>query len=192
MLLWIKFNLDFSKVPFMKNFLLLTALFFVFILFTGATVITNNEPKPLKVYEKDGVIINSYDYNRLEYFLKRNNDTTYIINFWATWCVPCVEELPSFEKLNKEFKNKKVKVILVSLDMSKQVESRLIPFIQKKKIQSKVVLLNDPDANAWIERVDKSWSGAIPATIIYKNKNSKFYEKSFTYEELEKEVNQFN
>ena len=174
----------------MKKILMFSGLLVVFILVTGASVLTENEPKPLKVYQKDGVVVNSYDYNGLEYFLKKDNDTTYIINFWATWCVPCVEELPSYEKLNTEYKDKKVKVILVSLDMSKQIESRLLPFIQKKKLQSKVVLLNDPDANAWIEKVDKSWSGAIPATIIYKKQERKFYEKSFTYEELEKEVNQ--
>ena len=176
----------------MKKILMLSGLLSIFLLITGASIYTDSEPKPLKIYQKDGVVVNSYDYNSLEYFLKKDNDTTYVVNFWATWCVPCVEELPSFEKLNKEYKDKKVKVILVSLDMSKQIESRLIPFIQKKKLQSKVVLLNDPDANAWIEKVDKSWSGAIPATIIYKKQNRKFYERSFTYGELEKEVNQFN
>lgn len=176
----------------MKKILLFSGLLLVFAVATGASVYNENEPMPLKVYRKDGVAVNSYDYKALEYFLKKDNDTTYVVNFWATWCVPCVEELPSFEKLNAGYKDKKVKVILVSLDMSKQIESRLLPFIQKKKLQSKVVVLNDPDANAWIEKVDKSWSGAIPATIIYKKQERKFYERSFTYEELEKEVNQFN
>ncbi|MFY0482216.1 redoxin domain-containing protein [Flavobacterium sp. PLA-1-15] len=176
----------------MKKFLMMLGLLLAFVLITGASTYNDNEPKPLKVYQKDGVVVNSYDYKSLEYFLKKDNDTTYVINFWATWCVPCVEELPSFEKLNAKYKDKKVKVILVSLDMSKQIESRLLPFIKNKNLQSKVVLLNDPDANAWIEKVDKSWSGAIPATIIYKKQNRKFFERSFTYEELEKEVNQFN
>lgn len=179
------------KNDLMRKILMLSGLLVVFTLM-GVSIYDENEPKPLKVYQKDGVTVNSYDYNSLEYFLKKDNDTTYVVNFWATWCVPCVEELPSFEKLNAEYKDKKVKVILVSLDMSKQIESRLLPFMQKKKLQSKVVLLNDPDANAWIERVDKSWSGAIPATVIYKKQNRKFYERSFTYKELEKEVNQFN
>jgi hypothetical protein len=84
-----------------------------------------------------------------------------------------------------------VKVLLVSLDMHKMVESRLIPFIKEKNLQSDVVLLRDPDANSWIGKVDKNWSGAIPATVIYRNDKRNFYEKSFTYEELEKEVNNF-
>lgn len=176
----------------MKKILLFSTVLVVFICTAGASIYKDNEPKPLKVYQKDGVVVNAYDYKALTYFLQKDNDTTYVVNFWATWCVPCVEELPYFEQLNAEYKDKKVKVILVSLDMSKQVERRLIPFIRNKKIQSKVVLLSDPDANAWIEKVDKSWSGAIPATVIYKKQNRKFYERSFTYEALEKEVNQFN
>lgn len=149
-------------------------------------------PTPLKVYEKDGVKVNAYDFEKLDYFLKKKNDTTYVVNFWATWCVPCVEELPHFEKLNADYKDEKVKVLLVSLDMHKMVESKLIPFIKDKNLQSDVVLLRDPDANSWIAKVDKSWSGAIPATIIYKGDERKFYEKAFTYEELQKEVDGFS
>lgn len=148
-------------------------------------------PKPMKVYSKDGVTVNGYDFNGLDYFLKKDNDTTYVVNFWATWCVPCVEELPYFEKLNAEHKSDKVKVLLVSLDMHKMVESKLLPFIKEKQLGSEVLLLRDPDQNIWLPKVDPSWSGALPATIIYKSDKRKFFEKSFTYEELEKEINKF-
>lgn len=148
-------------------------------------------PKPLKVYEKEGVSINAYDYDKLEYFLNKKDDTTYVVNFWATWCVPCIEELPYFEKLNKEYKTKNVKVLLVSLDMHKMVESKLIPFIKDNNLQSDVVLLRDPDSNRWIPKVDENWTGSIPATIIYNKNKRKFYEKAFTYTELETEVQQF-
>lgn len=157
----------------------------------GGTVQQALQPKPMKVYAKDGVSVKAYDFAGLEYFLKKDNDTTYVVNFWATWCVPCVEELPNFEKLAKTHEDEKVKVLLVSLDMHKMVESKLLPFIKDKQLQSDVVLLRDPDADTWIPKVDPSWSGAIPATVIYKGSKRKFFEKSFTYEELEKEVNNF-
>lgn len=124
-------------------------------------------------------------------FLQKENDTTYVINFWATWCKPCIEELPAFEKVNADFSESKVKVVLVSLDFPNKIESSILPFIEKNNIQSKVVLLDDPNANSWIPKVSLQWSGAIPATVIYKNENRKFYERSFNFEELKTEINSF-
>lgn len=161
---------------------------FLLLFCASFSVAQNNVSKPLKIYTEESTKVSSYDFNGFESYLHKNDDTTYVINFWATWCLPCVKELPYFEQLNEKFKKQKVKVILVSMDMPKKVESSLIPFIKKKKLQAEVVHLDDPDANAWIEKVDKSWSGAIPATLIYNSKTRKFYEQSFTYTELEKEL----
>lgn len=144
--------------------------------------------KPVTIYKNENREVASFDYEHLEPLFEQNDGTTYVINFWATWCLPCVKELPFFEKLNETYKNKNVKVILVSLDFPKKIESQLLPFLERKKVQSTVYVLDDPDANSWIEKVNKDWSGAIPATVIYKGKNKKFFEQSFTYEELEKEL----
>ncbi|HZK09036.1 MAG TPA: TlpA disulfide reductase family protein [Bacteroidales bacterium] len=132
-----------------------------------------------------------YDFEGLHPLLQKQNDTTYFINFWATWCKPCVAELPAFEYLNVKYHDQKVKVLLVSLDFIKNYESRLLPFIKDKKIQSQVVLLNDPRSNEWIDRVSPQWSGAIPATLVYRNNQRMFYERSFTAGELEAEVQKF-
>ena len=140
---------------------------------------------------KEKIEIKSYTYNQLEPLLEKKNDTTCIINFWATWCGPCVKELPYFEKITSTYKDKKVEVILVSLDFPKQVEKKLIPFIKKRNLQSKVVLLDDINEDVWIKAIDSTWSGAIPATIIYNAKSRKFYEKSFDYETLENELKTF-
>jgi thiol-disulfide isomerase/thioredoxin len=110
------------------------------------------------------------------------------VNFWATWCKPCVKELPAFEKLNEVYANDKVKVLLVSLDFIKHFETKVKPFVAEKNLKSDVILLNDPRSNQWIDKVSKEWSGAIPATVIYRGKDRLFYEGSFTYEELEKEM----
>lgn len=144
--------------------------------------------KPNKVYKNENREVQSFNYESLSPIFNYDDDTTYVINFWATWCLPCVKELPYFEKLNELYKDKNVKVILVSLDFPQKIESQLLPFIERKKLASTVYVLDDPDANSWIEKINKNWSGAIPATIIYKGKNKNFFEKSFTYEELEKEL----
>lgn len=132
-----------------------------------------------------------YDFDGFEPYLQRDNDTTYVVNFWATWCKPCIEELPAFEKLNEKYGNRKVKVLLVSLDFIKHYDTKLIPFIRDRELQSDVLLLNDPRSNRWINRVSTEWSGAIPATVIYRGNERGFYEQSFTFEELEEEVKKF-
>jgi thiol-disulfide isomerase/thioredoxin len=129
--------------------------------------------------------ITVYNFEQLEPWLHKDNDTIYVINFWATWCAPCVKEIPDFEKLHAEYKNKKVKVLLVSLDFPNQIESRVLPFIERMKMTSQVVLLNDTRANRWIPLVSEKWSGAIPATLIYGKGFREFYEKEFNFNELE-------
>jgi thiol-disulfide isomerase/thioredoxin len=137
------------------------------------------------------IIVKSYSYSELKPLLEKKDDKIYVINFWATWCAPCVKELPAFEKLNKQYASKNVEVLLVSLDFPKQIEKKLIPFIARKNIQSQVILLDDMNEDVWIKAIDSSWSGAIPATIIYNKNRRNFYEKSFDYETLEAELQTF-
>src|SRR6187402_288932 len=123
------------------------------------------------------------NYSTLEKTVLGDENTIYVVNFWATWCAPCVKELPHFEQLNSE--NKNIKVVLVSLDFKNQFESKLLPFLKKKSINSEVVLLTDKDYNTWLPMVDKEWSGSIPATLIIKNGKKFFAERIFSsYEEL--------
>ncbi|MGY8938645.1 MAG: TlpA family protein disulfide reductase [Flavobacteriales bacterium] len=150
--------------------------------------VTRNDKKETNTSH---INVKSYSYEELKPLLEKKDDKTYVINFWATWCAPCVKELPAFEKLNEEYASKNVEVLLVSLDFPKQKEKKLIPFIVRKNLHSKVVMLDDINEDVWIKAIDSSWSGAIPATIIY-NKNSRnFYEKYFDYETLEAELQTF-
>lgn len=122
------------------------------------------------------------------------NDTVYVINFWATWCKPCVEELPYFEELHENYSIYNLKVSLVSLDFKSQYEKKLIPFVNDKSIKSEVLLLDAPNYNDWISLVNKNWSGSIPATlIIHASTNTRlFLEKQFSsYEELEDLIKPF-
>ena len=153
---------------------------------------TEVKPEENLVAEKSSEIkIEEINYDGLELLLNKNNDKTYVINFWATWCKPCVEELPAFQKLHETYKDQNIEVILVSLDFKKHLNTRLIPFIKEHNLKPTVVLMVDPDQNTWIPKVSSEWSGAIPATIIYNKNKRSFYEESFTYEKLEFELKKF-
>ena len=133
--------------------------------------------------------IPSYDFDQFEQLYRnQSDDMTYVINFWATWCKPCIKELPAFEQLNDKYKDEGVKVVLVSLDLPDLLQNQVIPFVEQKGLKSEVILLDDPDANTWIPKVAEEWSGAIPATLLIKGDQEKFYERSFTYEEIETEL----
>lgn len=154
--------------------------------------VANEEAQIESITNKiDDVQLDIYDFNEFKKFLNVKDNKTHVINFWATWCAPCVKELPHFEKINKKYADKNVEVMLVSLDFPHLYDSKLKPFILDNHLKSKVVALDDVDMNTWIPQIDKNWSGSIPATLIYKNENSKFFEESFTYETLENEVNKF-
>lgn len=151
-----------------------------------------NVYKEFEIKEKvSTTTVKSYTYSQLKPLLEKKDDKTYIVNFWATWCGPCVKELPYFEQINKVYAAKNVEVLLVSLDFPKQVEKKLIPFIEKKNLQSQVVLLDDINEDVWIKAIDSNWSGAIPATIIYNKNKRTFYEQSFDYKTLETELQTF-
>ena len=118
-----------------------------------------------------------------------SSDNTYVINFWATWCRPCVKELPYFEYVNNTYSDKNVKVLLVSLDFPSQIESKIKPYVFTRKIRSKVLLLDDPDLKSWIPKVSDKWGGGIPATLIVNSSNYNFYPNPFSQESLVTEIN---
>ena len=152
---------------------------------------TTLQRNPKEVVENDGIRLEVYDFENFHPFLHRKDDTLYVVNVWATWCAPCIKELPYFEQIGQEYREKPIKVLLVSLDFPDKIVLQVIPFIRKKELQSEVILLDAPDANAWIPEVDPEWSGAIPATVIYDRGNRKFYEQSFTLEQLREAVESF-
>lgn len=125
--------------------------------------------------------------NRIE----NSSDTTYIVNFWATWCAPCVKELPHFDSIHKQYANNKIKVLLVSMDFKENLEAKLAPFIKKKSILSEVVLLDELNGNYFIPKISDDWTGSLPATLIINQKKgiNTFFEKKLSYSFLEDEVN---
>lgn len=97
-------------------------------------------------------------------------DTLYIVNFWATWCVPCVKELPAFNMMHDLYKGKPVKVLLVSFDFKEQYPARLQAWVRKKKLHPEVVWFNETNPTEYIPKIAPRWEGGLPATLLINNK----------------------
>ena len=112
------------------------------------------------------------DYDEFESITQSPSDKIRIFNFWATWCAPCVKEMPDFEKVNAQ--DPEVELMFISLDDGNKT-SRVLEFIQKKGIRAPVYLLDDVDYNKWIDKVSPDWSGAIPATLFISADGTRFF-----------------
>ncbi len=112
-----------------------------------------------------------------------------IINFWATFCIPCIEEIPHFQKMAAKYAASGLELLLVSLDMEDDY-SKVAPFAKKRKFTAPMVWLDETNADYFIPRIDNKWSGSIPATLFINNKTGyrKFIEEQLEEDELEKEV----
>ncbi len=122
---------------------------------------------------------------QLQSSTQQQNDTLYIVNFWATWCRPCVAELPYFEKAAATYANKKLKILLVSVDGMRE-QRKVEAFVNSQKSEASFVLLSEQQPNEWINAVDSSWTGAIPATVFYRRgQKLLFLEKEMTEQELD-------
>lgn len=109
-----------------------------------------------------------------------------VFNFWATWCAPCIKELPYFEEIDQK---EDVKVYLVSLDFQNQLE-KVKKFVSKKSLQSEVLFLDEKNPEEYMLKVSKEWTGAIPATLFVSDLGKTyFYESAFSKEDLQKTVN---
>ncbi|OAQ40751.1 redoxin [Pedobacter psychrophilus] len=126
--------------------------------------------------------------DQLEERIGQGKDTIYVINFWATWCAPCVKEIPNFEKLGVTYRNQPLKVILISVDFKSKLDKAVIPFVKRNNLKSEVYVINEESEQLYIDKISKDWTGSLPATLIVNKQKGtrKFYEQEFTYLQLEK------
>lgn len=119
----------------------------------------------------------------------RESKKPLIVNFWATFCVPCVQEIPWFQDLVKMHRNDSINLLLVSLDLQEDYV-KIKPFAIKRKFTAPIAWLDETNADYFCPKVDSAWSGAIPATLFVNNKKGyrKFYEQQIPEEKLEKEI----
>ncbi|TXJ26644.1 MAG: TlpA family protein disulfide reductase [Chitinophagaceae bacterium] len=154
----------------------LKKLFFGCVLLLGSGLVMGQKVAKVKITELEKMIAESR--------------TPLIINFWATYCKPCIAEMPHFEKLGAKYKEKGLTVVFVSLDMEDDYPVKVDSFVAKRKLQNKVLWLDETNADYFCPKIDPKWSGAMPATLFVNNTKSyrRLLEEELTEEELEKEI----
>lgn len=131
------------------------------------------------------------DFDQMESYYTQDSEVLYVVNFWATWCKPCVREMPLFDALSRK-ENPKVKVIMVSLDFPEELDKTVVPFLNEKNLHPQILLLDAGNPNVWIDRVSPEWGGAIPGTLFIRASDSTrvFVEDEFEKGELTQQVNE--
>lgn len=114
-------------------------------------------------------------FETLEKMMEPNAKKVKVFNFWATWCKPCIKEMPYFEGLHEN--HEQADVNLISFDFPDQLDSRLKPFVARKNIQSNVFLLDETDFNAFIDKIHPDWSGSLPATLMINGSDEIFFKE---------------
>jgi thiol-disulfide isomerase/thioredoxin len=112
-----------------------------------------------------------------------------LINFWATWCIPCREEFPDLVRIDDEYRGK-IDFITVSLDFIEELDAAVPKFLSEMKAEMPAYLLTSADENTLISSIAKDWSGALPFTILYNEKGEITYlrQGKVNHETLKSEI----
>jgi thiol-disulfide isomerase/thioredoxin len=120
----------------------------------------------------------------------KESKTPLIVNFWATFCVPCLQEIPYFQEITEQYKSKNVSLVFVSLDMKEAYPVKVNEMAKRLKLVYPVVWLNETNADYFCPKVDTTWSGGMPSSLFVNNATGyhKFFEEPLSREKLEEEI----
>lgn len=154
----------------MKNILLI-ALFLLLVTTTFSQTI-----KKVKVTEVEEYV--------------KNSDHPIVLNCWATWCAPCIEEIPYFMETVKKYSDQKVELLLVSLDFASSYPNKIQEQIKKKKFDATFFWLNETNADYFCPKIDPRWDGTLPSTLFVNPKTGyrQFFGRPMTDRQVELEV----
>jgi thiol-disulfide isomerase/thioredoxin len=133
--------------------------------------------------------IKKWKYADLEQYINQSK-TPVVINFWATFCKPCVDEIPYFQKNVKLYQDKKVKLVLASLDFPEYFPAKIEAFAKKNGFTAEIIWIDEEDPGQFCPKIDSNWSGVLPATLfINKKKNYRsFHSQQLSEKDLKIEL----
>lgn len=143
----------------------------------------------ISVFSAKSQTIPAWKVTRLQDYIAKS-DSVLVINFWATFCKPCNEEIPYFQTTVNKYKDQKVKLLLVSMDLKDEYPNKIKAFAEKSNYNNQIVWLNETNADYFCPKVDKAWMGGIPSTLIINPKTGyrKFFEQQLKPEQFEAEL----
>ncbi len=131
---------------------------------TGATTLQATTSAPLLQDQPRVLLLKPAELAKL---IQQAKEQVLVINFWATWCSPCVVEFPEFVSIDEKYRDKGVRILAISADDPGEINSAVIPFVKQMKARFEIYVQDVEDPQEMIDVVNKDWPGTLPATFIF-------------------------
>lgn len=121
--------------------------------------------KSLERWNAEPVSLETIDLDGVAKLAKNDSDDLLLINLWATWCGPCVAELPEFVEMNRMYRGRDFKLITISLD-DLDAQSKALEVLTQHHVSATNYLLDAENRDAFAEALDPQWPGPVPYTLL--------------------------
>lgn len=98
--------------------------------------------------------------------LRKNDSGKFrLVNFWATWCAPCVAEFHEFVEVNRMYRHRDFEFVAVSMNQPDE-EKRVLDFLKKKQASNRNLIFASAEREPLINAFDPKWQGEVPYTVL--------------------------
>ena len=138
----------------------------------------------LKRWDQEPVSLDTIDERGVKELAKNDTQHLRLINVWATWCGPCVEELPELITINRMYRKRRFEMITISLDGVGNKDQAL-RFLKEKHVSATNYIFDSDDRDKLAEALDRKWPGPVPYTLLIAPGGKVIYRKHDTFDPME-------